>query len=106
MNRKKLFYGTLLGTLALGILSAISAYILAEPLIWQILVGLCGLSLIAHLGLHGGFYKGLFGRRTTQLGLRTVLNALLVLAIVVVINLIVNNHDLKRTLLKQSTHSF
>lgn len=105
MSRKKLFYGTLLGALGLGILSAISAYILAEPLIWQILVGLSGLSLIAHLVLHVDFYKGLFGQRTTQLGLRTVLNALLVFAIVVVINLIVSNHDLKKDVTRNKVHT-
>lgn len=106
MTDGKAFYWTLIGALIAGVLAAIASYLFSDlSLVWQVLWGLAALLALAHLLMNLNFYKGLFARRTTQLGLRTILNATLVLLIVVVINLIVNNYDVKKDITRNKVHT-
>lgn len=106
MNKEKTFYPTLLGALALGMLALVALYLAPQtPLLSQILGGLFFVSLLAHLGLNVASYRNRFKRRTTQLGLQAAINAILVFSIVVVVNLIVGNYDVKKDITKNKVHT-
>lgn len=106
MNNRKVFYPTLLGSLFVGLVALASAYIASEtPLIWQVL-GVSALLLIAtHLLLNIQVYRNILQKKTTQLGLRTAINAVLVFSIIVVINLIIGNYDIKTDITKNKIHT-
>ncbi|NBT59730.1 hypothetical protein EBT16_13195, partial [bacterium] len=106
MNNGKSFYPTLLGSISAALIALAAAYVASEvPLIWQLLGGLAALLLLAHLILNIKVYKGLFQKRTTKLGLQTAINALLVFSIIVVVNLIVGNYDIKTDITKNKIHT-
>jgi len=106
MTDGKAFYWTLISTLAAAVLAAIASYLFSDfPLVWRALWGLTATLGMSHLLMNLKFYQGLFAKRTTQLGLRTSLNAALVLLIVVVINLIVNNYDVKKDITRNKVHT-
>jgi ABC-type uncharacterized transport system involved in gliding motility auxiliary subunit len=106
MNDGKAFYPTLIGSVAIGLIALVALYLAPEtPLVAQILGGLFVVVLLAHLFMNVAAYKSLFKRRTTQLGLQAVINAVLVLAIVVVVNLIISNYDIKKDITKNKIHT-
>lgn len=106
MNSHKWFIPTIIATLAAGVLSGVSAYVASDlPVLWQGLAGLSAVLFLLHLVLNFSVYRGVFQKRTTLLGLRTVLNSISVLAIIVVLNLIVGNYDLKTDITKNKIHT-
>ncbi|MFM8268554.1 MAG: GldG family protein, partial [Pseudomonadota bacterium] len=106
MNKEKTFYPTLLGALVVGLFGLVALYLAPEiSLLYQIFGGLFLALSLAHFILNISSYKNLFKRRTTQLGLQAVTNAVLVLAIIVVLNLIVGNYDIKKDITKNKIHT-
>lgn len=106
MNNGKVFYPTLIGSLVVGLIALATAYLASEiPLVWQVLGGISLMLFVAHVLLNISSYKTIFQRKTTLLGLRSIINAVLVLAIVVVLNLIVGNYDLKKDITKNKIHT-
>ncbi|NBX75931.1 MAG: hypothetical protein EBQ92_05210 [Proteobacteria bacterium] len=106
MNNGKSFYPTLIGSLAVGLVALVALYLSPDtPLIAQLLGGLFGGILLVHVFMNLTIYKNIFKRRTTQLGLQAITNAALVLAIIVVVNLIVSNYDIKKDITKNKIHT-
>jgi len=106
MNNGKAFYPTLLGSVGIGLIALTALYLAPDtPVIAKGLGVFFGVLLLAHLFLNAAAYKNLFKRRTTQLGLQAVTNAILVFAIIVVINLIVSNYDTKKDITKNKIHT-
>ena len=106
MNSKKIYYGTLLGTLGLGLLSAIVFYLVSDVAwIWKALLGLAGALLVAHLALHFSHYRQTLSKRTTQMGVRAAVNGILVVGIIVILNMIVINYDFQKDITKNKIHT-
>jgi ABC-type uncharacterized transport system involved in gliding motility auxiliary subunit len=104
---KELFgrIGILLGIVALGV-SGVTAYLLPHlPLAWQISGGL-GLVLVGAALLAQRKELGeVFSKKTTRYGLNSIAMSIMALAIVVVINLIANEYDVKKDVTKNKLHT-
>lgn len=106
MKQGMIFYGTLIGALTVGLVSATVSYLLSDfPIVWQLTAGLAVFLLLGHLALNATFYKGLFQKRTTLLGIQSVFNATLVVATIVFLNLIVGNYDIKKDITRNKIHT-
>jgi len=106
MKPGTLFYGTLIATLSLGLLAAIASYLFSDfPIAWQVLTGLAGLGFLIHITVNRLFYRDVFKKRTTLLGIRSVFNAVLVVAAIVFLNLIVGNYDVKKDITRNQVHT-
>jgi ABC-type uncharacterized transport system involved in gliding motility auxiliary subunit len=96
------------GYLALlaAIFSGVSWYLLPHlELMWQISGGVALVAFAAYVYLDRARFKDAFSKRTTQYGLNSVLMSLIVLAIMVVLNMIFSNHDLKKDFTKNKLHT-
>jgi len=103
---KKNFSSSLILAGSLWLLTGILSYLFSDfPLAWQIGAGLAAVATLAHFVLGGTRYRESLQKKTTLLGLKTLLNAGLVLIIIVMINLIVGNYDLKADLTKNKIHT-
>ena len=106
MKATNWFYPTLVAALAIGLLSAITGYVASDiPLLWQGLAGLSLVLFVAHLVLNLSNYRNVFQRRTTLLGLKSIINGALFFAVVIVINLIVSNYDVKTDITRNKVHT-
>lgn len=75
------------------------------PLIWQISLGVGVLGIAAYVFQERVFFKHVLGKRTTQYGLNSVFMCLVAFAILVVVNLIVVEHDVKKDFTKNKLHT-
>ncbi len=92
--------------LFLLVLSGVTAYLLPHlPLVWQLCVGLGVAGLVAYAVLEKESLKQLFSKRTTQYGLNSAFMSIVALVIAVVLNLIANEHDVKKDLTKNKVHT-
>jgi len=106
VNSKKVYYGTLLGALVFGLLSGVVFYLVSETTwIWKSLLGLAGALFLAHLILNISNYRQTLNKRTTQMGVRAVVNGILVVGIIVILNMIVINHDFQTDITKNKIHT-
>ena len=106
MKENNRFYGSLVLTLVFAFLTLIAAYLGADfPLIWQISSGVTAAAFLAHLAMNAKVYGDIFSKRTTKYGLKSVFNAILVFAIIVVVNMIVANYDWKIDVTKNKIHT-
>ncbi|MCB0404216.1 MAG: GldG family protein [Bdellovibrionales bacterium] len=79
-----------------ALVSVLAAYLIPHiPLVWQISGAVSVLALIGYIVLDISFIRGLFGKKTARYGMNSVLMAVLGLFIVVFINMIANEYDLK-----------
>jgi ABC-type uncharacterized transport system involved in gliding motility auxiliary subunit len=87
-------------------LSGTCAYLLSiYPLVWKILLALGASGLISALWLKRVELQHTLSKRSTRYGLNSILMSLVVFAIVVVINLIALNHDIKTDITKNRVHT-
>ena len=88
------------------LLSGVLAFLLPHiPLAWQVCLGLGMAGIVAYVVLDREGLKQLFSKRTTQYGLNSIFMSIVALVIVVVINLIANEHDIKKDLTKNKNHT-
>jgi ABC-type uncharacterized transport system involved in gliding motility auxiliary subunit len=88
------------------VVSAVTAYLYPHlPLIWQAALGLGIAGLIGFVVLEKASLATLFSKRTTQYGLNSIFMSIVALVITVVLNLIANEHDIKKDLTKNKIHT-
>ncbi len=88
------------------VVSGVTAYLYPHlPLIWQAALGLGVTGLVLFVVTERASLAVLFSRRTTQYGLNSVFMSIVALVITVVINLIANEHDIKKDLTKNKIHT-
>lgn len=73
--------------------------------IWALFLGLGVVGLIGWLVLEVGTLKELFSKRTTHYGLNSIFTVVIVLVIVVVLNLVAKEYDLKKDFTKNRLHT-
>lgn len=79
-------------------------YLMPVPA-WYIALGAAALSFFALIAQSRRQIQSSLGKKTTQYGMNSVLMAVVVLAIVVVINMIAKNYDLKFDITKNKLHT-
>jgi ABC-type uncharacterized transport system involved in gliding motility auxiliary subunit len=86
------------------ILAAIASYLMPQyPLVWQITGGVAALALILYL-IQNKFFTSSLSTRSAKYGLNSVVMSLVVLAIVIVVNMIASEHDVKKDVTKNQIH--
>jgi len=106
MNSKPFHFSSLVGAIGLGLLSAVAFYLFSDVAwLWQSCLALAGALLLLHLVLNLGSYKSSLQKRTTQMGVKAVINSLLVISILVVLNMIISNYDLQKDITKNRIHT-
>ncbi|MBI4405354.1 MAG: Gldg family protein [Deltaproteobacteria bacterium] len=106
MQRNTLVLLSLLGALLAAIVCGVSAYLLAHiPLVWKISGVIALVLAVIYLVLEYKVFAGALSKKTTKYGLNSILMAVLGLFIVVVVNLIVSEHDWKKDITKNKLHT-
>lgn len=95
-----------LGIAVIAALTAgVTAYLVSYiPMVWQISAGIAVAAFIAHLVVSRTFYSEIFAKRTTKYGLNSLVMTVLVLGILVFVNMIANEYNLKKDLTKNQLH--
>lgn len=89
-----------------ALVCGVSAYLLPHiPLVWQISGGLSLVAFATYLVLDIGYYKELLSKRTTRYGINSVVMTLIALGIVVFINMIANEYDVKADITKNKLNT-
>jgi ABC-type uncharacterized transport system involved in gliding motility auxiliary subunit len=96
MTQDKLRVTLQTASLVLFVTAGITAYLVSgTPLLWQVSLALAAACFAGGAWIGRGSIKHSFSRRTTRYGLNSLLMTGVVLAIVVTLNLIAMNHDVK-----------
>lgn len=102
---------TQLSVIALGVAAAgavacgVTAYLLPHlPMVWQIAGGIAVAAFLAHLALAKSIYAEIFSKRTTKYGLNSLVMTVIVLGILVFVNMIASEYNLKKDFTKNQLH--
>ncbi|MBI1862083.1 MAG: GldG family protein [Deltaproteobacteria bacterium] len=96
------FLAAVAGLLASGA----NAYLLPHiPLVWQISLAVTVMLFVASLVLERGKLAESFSKRTTRYGLNSIFMSVLALGIVVMVNFIASEHDIKKDVTKNKLHT-
>ena len=107
MNKKKQI-ALIAGFAALFclVVAGVSAYLLPHmPWVAMVMGGLALAGIITFIVMDRESLVQIFSRRTTQYGLNSIFMSVVALVIVIVINLIANEHDIKKDLTKNKSHT-
>jgi len=106
MKKEQLPLITMLSAIALILATGILGYLLPHiPLAWQITGGLAVLTTIGYVVLDRKYYATALGKRTTQYGLNSIFMSFIAVAVVVMLNYIVAQHDIKKDFTKNKSHT-
>lgn len=96
----------MLVAIVLMLATGITSYLLPHvPLAWQILGGLALIAAGAYLWLDRSFYVHALAKRTTQYGLNSILMSVIALGVLLMINFIAAQHDVKKDFTKDKLHT-
>ncbi len=94
------------GALFCIVVSGVTAYLLPHnQWVWMVMGALAVIGIVTYVITDRASLAQIFSRRTTQYGLNSIFMSIVVLVIVVVINLIANEHDIKKDLTKNKNHT-
>lgn len=106
MQRQTLSLLAALGALLAAIVCGLSAYLLGHyPLVWKVSGGIAIALALAYAVVEFQSFGQIFSRKTSRYGMNSILMGIIALAIVVVLNLIISEHDWKKDLTKNQLHS-
>jgi len=106
MKKNSLILISLLGSLLAAITCGVSAFLLPHlPLVWQISGAVALILFAIHFFLDYASFAAMLSKKTTRYGLNSVVMSVIVLSIVVIANLIANEHDWKKDLTKNKIHT-
>ena len=89
-----------------GLVCGLTAYLVPHlPLIWQVSGGLAVVFFLAYLALDRKSLGHTFSKKTTRYGVNVLAMSILALGIAIFLNLIANEHDLKKDFTKNQSHS-
>lgn len=106
MQRQTLSLLAALGVLLAAIVCGLSAYLLGHyPLVWKISGGIAVALALFYGVVEFQSFGRIFSKKTSRYGMNSILMGIIALAIVVVTNLIISEHDWKKDLTKNQLHS-
>ena len=106
MKKENISLYTLLSAISLGLVCGATAYLLPQfPLVWQITGGISLAALCAYVYLARELLAKICSKKTALYGMNSVIMAVILLAIVVVINMITVTYDVKKDFTKDKIHT-
>lgn len=106
MKKEQLPLITMLVAIALILATGILAYLLPHvALAWQITGGLALATTIGYVFLDRKYYATALGKRTTQYGLNSVFMSIIAIGVVIMLNYIAAQHDIKKDFTKNKSHT-
>ncbi len=106
MKKEQLPLVTMLVAVVLVLATGITAYLLPHvPLVWQITGGLAAFTAASYFFLDRKFYTTALSKRTTQYGLNSILLSLIGIGVIVMLNVIIAQYDVKKDFTKNKIHT-
>lgn len=106
MKKEQLSILLLISAVTALLFAAMTAYLLGHlPWVWRTLAISGVVLLVAYVALERKSVASGLSKRTTQYGLNSILMSMIALAVVVVLNFIVAQHDIKKDYTKDKLHT-